>query len=168
MLYLSTLKKLMEPQGGYKNGSLQPSLYPLTGFVPGKSTQPLGQIELLTTFEDATNHRTELVRFDVVDLEASFNAILGRMNLNRLCTAVHHNFLCMKIPGPKGVITVCGEQSSDRKTLYRHETKCAEKGEASKSVHVLSGTGESKTDHPERYLPKPLPEAELKETHLRQ
>lgn len=109
ILYLSTLKKLMEPQGGYKNDSLQPSLYPLTGFVPGKSIQPLGQIELLTTFEDATNHRTELVRFDVVDMEASFNAILGRTTLNRLCAAIHHNFLCMKIPGPKGVITVRGE-----------------------------------------------------------
>ncbi|XP_010229878.1 uncharacterized protein LOC100838958 [Brachypodium distachyon] len=93
ILYLSMLKKLMEPQGGYKNGSLQPSLYPLSGFVPGKSIQPLGQIELLTTFGDATNHRTELVRFDVMDMEASFNAILGRMTLNRLCAAVHHNFL---------------------------------------------------------------------------
>lgn len=72
----------------------------------------------------------------------------------------------MKIPGPKGVITVRGEQSSDRKTLYRHETKCTEKGEASKSVHMLSGTGESKTDHSERYIPKPLPEGELKEIRV--
>lgn len=104
------------------------------------------------------------MRFDVVDMETSFNAILGRTILNRLCAAVHHNFLCMKIPSPKCVITVRGEQSSDRKTLYRHETKCAEKGEASKSVRVLSGTGESKTDHPERYIPKPLPEGELMRT----
>ncbi|XP_010236644.1 uncharacterized protein LOC104584183 [Brachypodium distachyon] len=102
------------------------------------SIQPPGQIELLTTFGDATNHRTELVRFDMVDIEASFDAILGRTTLNRLCAAVHHNFLCMKIPGPKDVIAVRGEQSSNRKTLYRHETKCAEKEESSKSVHVLS------------------------------
>jgi hypothetical protein len=43
ILYLSTLKKLMEPQGGYKEGMLGPSLYPLTGSVLSNPSSHLGK-----------------------------------------------------------------------------------------------------------------------------
>lgn len=66
----------MEPRGGYREGTLEPSLYPLTGFVPERSIWPLGQIELLMTFGSQDNHRTDRVHFDVVDLESSFNAVI--------------------------------------------------------------------------------------------
>lgn len=38
ILYLSTLKRLMEPTA---EGTLEPSLYPLTGFVSKRSIRPL-------------------------------------------------------------------------------------------------------------------------------
>jgi hypothetical protein len=100
IFYLHALKKLMQPQGGYKPGTLAPILYPLTGFIPGKEITPVGKIELAITFEDEGDYWTETIHFDVVEAESSFNSNIGRVTLNRFNSTIHQNFLCMKTPGP--------------------------------------------------------------------
>ena len=39
-----------------------------------------------------------------------YNAIMGRGSINKFEAIVHGLYLCMKIPGPQGVITVYGNQ----------------------------------------------------------
>jgi hypothetical protein len=41
-----------------------------------------------------------------------YNAIMGRGSINKFEAAIHGLYLCMKIPGPQGVITVYGNQQT--------------------------------------------------------
>jgi hypothetical protein len=43
-----------------------------------------------------------------------YNAIMGRGSINKFEAAIHRLYLCMKIPGPQGVITVYGNQQTAR------------------------------------------------------
>ena len=50
--------------------------------------------------------------FDIVDMVYPYNAIMGRGSINKFKAAIHALYLCMKIPGPQGVITVYGNQQT--------------------------------------------------------
>jgi hypothetical protein len=93
---------------GLPSSRLRPPEKPLVGFN-GQPMDAVGQITLSVTFGQDDNARTEDVVFDVVDLHYLYNAIFGRASLNRFEAIPHHNYLCMKMPGPKGVITVWGD-----------------------------------------------------------
>jgi hypothetical protein len=41
-----------------------------------------------------------------------YNAIMGRGSINKFEAAIHGLYLCMKILGPQGVITVYGNQQT--------------------------------------------------------
>jgi hypothetical protein len=43
-----------------------------------------------------------------------YNAIMGQGSINKFEAAIHRLYLCMKIPGPQGVITVYGNQQTAR------------------------------------------------------
>jgi hypothetical protein len=43
-----------------------------------------------------------------------YNAIMGRGSINKFEAAIHGLYLCMKIPGPQGVITVYDDQQTSR------------------------------------------------------
>jgi hypothetical protein len=72
-------------------------------------TWPLGHVELLVTFGDSTNFRTERIDFDVADLNLLYNAVLGRPALLKFMAATHYAYLQMKMPGLSGPITVFGD-----------------------------------------------------------
>ena len=50
---------------------------PFHGIIPGKQAMPLGQIDLLVTFSNEVNFRTENLMFEVADFTGSYHAILG-------------------------------------------------------------------------------------------
>jgi hypothetical protein len=43
-----------------------------------------------------------------------YNAIMGRGSINKFEAAIHGLYLCMKISGPQGAITVYGNQQAAR------------------------------------------------------
>jgi hypothetical protein len=94
---------------GISHSLLKPSDNPLYGFG-GKGTFPVGKIELPLSFGVAPNARSEQVTFDIVDMVYPYNAIMGRGSINKFEAAIHGLYLCMKIPGPQGAITVYGNQ----------------------------------------------------------
>jgi hypothetical protein len=96
---------------GINHSLLKPSDNPLYGFS-GKGTFPVGKIELPLSFGVAPNARSEQVTFDIVDMVYLYNAIMGRGSINKFEAAIHGLYLCMKIPGPQGVITVYGNQQT--------------------------------------------------------
>jgi hypothetical protein len=98
---------------GISHSLLKPSDNPLYGFS-GKGTFLVGKIELPLSFGVAPNARSKQVTFNIVDMVYPYNAIMGRGTINKFEAAIHGLYLCMKIPGPQGVITVYGNQQTTR------------------------------------------------------
>jgi hypothetical protein len=98
---------------------LHPPEYPLQGFR-GKPIKPVGKILLPVSFGDLDNARTETLIFDVVDIYHPYLAIFGRGFMNKFDAVIRQQFLCMKIPAPKGVITVFGDQQEARNIERGH------------------------------------------------
>jgi hypothetical protein len=98
---------------GISHSLLKPSDNPLYGFG-GKGTFPVGKIELPLSFGVEPNARSEQVTFEIVDMLYPYNAIMGRGSINKFEAAIHGLYMCMKIPGPQGVITVYGNQQTAR------------------------------------------------------
>jgi hypothetical protein len=79
-----------------------------------KGTFLVGKIELSLSFGAAPNARSEQVTFDIVDMVYPYNAIMGCGSINKFEAAIHGLYLCMKIPGPQGVIIIYGDQQTVR------------------------------------------------------
>ncbi|XP_062217680.1 uncharacterized protein LOC133917865 [Phragmites australis] len=71
---------------------------------------PLGQIELSVTFGMLDNFHTKKLTFDVADFEMAYNVIQGHLMLGKFMAVVHYTYQTLKILGPKGIITVRGDQ----------------------------------------------------------
>jgi hypothetical protein len=80
----------------------------------------VGKISLPVSFGDLDNARTETLTFDVVDFCHPYLAIFGRGFMNKFDAVIRQQFLCMKIPAPKGVITVFGDQQEARNIEKGH------------------------------------------------
>jgi hypothetical protein len=101
ILYAHTLRLL-----GIGLDQLWPSTMPFHGVAPGKRIQPLGQINLLVWFGTPDNFRKETLTFEVVGFRGAYHAILGRPCYAKFMVVPNYTYLKMKMPGPKGVITV--------------------------------------------------------------
>jgi hypothetical protein len=97
----STLGEMGIPQS-----ALRPSTAPFHGVVPRIKTLPLGQIDLPVTFGDVRNFRTEILTFEVVGFSGTYHAILRRPEYAKFMAVPNYTYLKLKIPGPKGIITV--------------------------------------------------------------
>jgi hypothetical protein len=96
---------------GISHSLLKPADNPLYGFR-GKGTFPVGKIELPLSFGVAPNVWSEQVTFDIVDMVYPYNAIMGHGLINKFEAAIHGLYLCMKILGPQGMITIYGDQQT--------------------------------------------------------
>jgi hypothetical protein len=80
------------------------------GIIPGKKAESLGQIALDVVFGDSKNYRKEKLTFEVVDFQSAYHAILGRPAYARFMARPCYVYLKLKMPGPRGVITITGNQ----------------------------------------------------------
>jgi hypothetical protein len=83
--------------------SLKPTDCSFHGIVPGAANYPLGRIELDVCFGSSSNYHREKLEFEVMDWPSQYHAILGHPAF-----AKYYTYLTLKIPGPKGMITVQG------------------------------------------------------------
>jgi hypothetical protein len=114
ILFLKTFEKMNLSQH-----MLHLPEYPLQGFGR-KPIKPVGKVSLPVSFGDLDNARTESLTFDVVDIYHPYLAIFGRGFMNKFDAVIRQQFLCMKIPAPKGVITVFGDQQEARNIEKGH------------------------------------------------
>jgi len=121
IIYLETLDLL-----GIERALLQPSAGGFHGVVPGKKALPVGRIDLPVYFGTAANFRKEVLTFEVVGFRGTYNAIIGRPSYARFMAIPNYTYLKLKMPGPKGVITV----SSSYEHAYECDVECVEYGEA--------------------------------------
>jgi hypothetical protein len=104
IMYRDTMQKL-----GIKENMLEPSKTTFHGIVPGLSCVPMGKIWIDVMFGNRDNCRVENLIFEVVDLVSPYHALLGRPALAKFMASTHVEHLKMKMPGPKGVITIIGD-----------------------------------------------------------
>jgi hypothetical protein len=136
ILFLKTFEKMNLSQH-----MLDPPEYPLQGFR-GKPIKPVGKISLPVSFGNLDNARTENITFDVVDIYHPYLAIFGRGFMNKFGAVIRQKFLCMKMPAPKGVITVFGNQQEARNIEKGHTP-------GQTNVYQLKTTNEKKKTYEE-------------------
>jgi hypothetical protein len=129
LLYRTSMEKL-----GIPAIQLKPTKLTFHGIVPGHSCTPMGKIQLEVLFGEKDNHRREPIWFEVVDLNNPYHVLLGRPALAKFMVVPHYAYLKMKLPGPRGVITVTG--------CYKKSIECAR--DSSKLAEALVITEEKR------------------------
>jgi hypothetical protein len=76
--------------------------------VLGSANYPLGRMALDVCFGNFQNYRKEKLDFEVMDWPSQYHAILGRPAFSRFMAVPHYTYLVLKMPGPRGIITVKG------------------------------------------------------------
>jgi hypothetical protein len=122
LLYRSSIEKL-----GIPPAQLKPSRLTFHGIVPGHSCTPLGRVQLEVPFGKKGNSHHEPIWFEVVDISSPYHALLGHPALAKFMAVPHYAYLKMKLPGPRGVITVSGS--------FKKSLACAK--ESSQLAEVL-------------------------------
>jgi len=120
IIYLETLDLL-----GINRAQLQPSAGGFHGVVLGKKALPVGRIDLPICFGTTANFRKEVPTFEVVGFRGTYHAIIGRLGYAKFMAIPNYTYLKMKMPRPKGVITV----SSSYEHAYECDVECVEYGE---------------------------------------
>jgi hypothetical protein len=103
LLYQSSMEKL-----GIPLAQLKPSRLTFHGIMPGHSCTPMGRVQLEVLFGEKGNSCREPIWFEVVDISSPYHALLGHPALAKFMAVPHHAYVKMKLPGPRGVITVLG------------------------------------------------------------
>jgi hypothetical protein len=101
ILYVHTLRLL-----GIGLDQLRSSTTPFHGVTPSKRVQYLRQINRPVWFGTPHNFRKETLTFEVVGFRGAYHAILRRPCYAKFMAVPNYTYLKMKMPGPKGVITV--------------------------------------------------------------
>ena len=82
--------------------------------IPGVEVCTRGSVVLEVTFGSPGNSRRYELLFPIAPFQSGHHALLGRAAFARFNALPHYGYLTLKMPGPRGVITVSGitERSS--------------------------------------------------------
>jgi hypothetical protein len=128
ILYMHTLRLM-----GIGLDQLRPSTTSFHGVTPGKRVQPLEQIDLPVWFGTPDNFCKEPLTFEVVEYRGAYHAILWRSCYSKFMAIPNYTYIKMKMPGPKGVITV----GSSIEHAFDYDVECVEHAEALALDEVL-------------------------------
>ena len=101
LLYQDTVRKM-----GIDPSRIKPTKTSFKGVIPGVEGRCTGSITLVVVFGSPDNFRSEEVIFDIVPFRSGYHALLGRTAFARFNAVPHYAYLKLKMPGPRGVITV--------------------------------------------------------------
>ncbi|KAK1698476.1 hypothetical protein QYE76_015173 [Lolium multiflorum] len=111
IMYKHTMRTL-----GITENMLQPTHTTFHGIVPGLSCAPIGKVRVDVSFGGRDNCRVENLEFEVVDLDSPYHALLGRPALAAFMASTHTAYLKMKMPAPRGPLTVVGNYKVSMET----------------------------------------------------
>ena len=98
-------------------------------------------------FGTAANFIKEVLTYEVVGFRDMYHAIIRRPGYAKFMAITNYTYLKLKMPGPKGVITV----SSSYEHAYECDVECFEYGEAVENSTKLA----SKLEAPAAEAPEP-------------
>jgi hypothetical protein len=80
------------------------------GVIPGQASTLIGCIDLEVSCGTGENKHREMVTFEVASFDTGYNYILGRPFLLRFMVVIHTAYAIIKMPSPRGVITLKSDQ----------------------------------------------------------
>ena len=104
LLYQDTVRKM-----GIDHSMIKPTKTTFKGVIPGVEARCTGSITLEVVFGSPYNYHTEELIFDIIPFCSNYHALLGRTAFARFNMVQHYAYLKLKMPGPRGVITVNGK-----------------------------------------------------------
>jgi hypothetical protein len=105
LLFVSTLKKM----GLDISKMVTRSKALFYGIISGNAATPIGSVVPPVTFGTKENYRTEYIKFEVVNFESSYHAILSRPALAKFMGVPYYVYRLLKMPGKTGVLAFCGD-----------------------------------------------------------
>jgi hypothetical protein len=78
--------------------------------ILGQLSTPIGCIDLEVSCGSGENKCREMLTFEVASFDIGYNCILGRPFLLKFMTVIHTAYATIKMPGPKGFITLKSDQ----------------------------------------------------------
>jgi hypothetical protein len=91
---------------GFSLAKLTPMHDTFHGVIPGQSSTPIGRIDLEVSCGSGDNKRREMLMFKVASFDIGYNYILRRSFLLKFMAVIHTAYATVKMPSPKGVITI--------------------------------------------------------------
>ena len=101
---------------GINPSRIKPTKTTFKGVIPGVEARCMGSITLEVVFGSPYNFRSEDLIFDIVPFRSGYHALLGRIVFARFNAVPHYAYLKLKMPGPRGVITVNGNTEHSLRT----------------------------------------------------
>jgi hypothetical protein len=80
------------------------------GVIPGQASTPIGRIDLEVSCGTGENKHREMLTFEVASFNIGYNCILGRPFLLKFMAVIQTAYATVKMPGPRGVITLKSNQ----------------------------------------------------------
>ena len=79
------------------------------GVTLGPGARCTGSLSLQVTFGSPDNFRREHLTFHIAPFQSGYQALLGREAFARFNAIPHYTSVTLKMPGPRGIITVHGD-----------------------------------------------------------
>ena len=92
------------------------------GVTPGPGARCTGPLLLQIIFGSPANFRRELLTFHIALFQSGYQALIGREAFARFNAIPHYASLTLKMPGPRGIISVHG---SIKRSLRAEESEAA-------------------------------------------
>ena len=103
LIYQDTVCKM-----GIDPSRISQSSTTFKGVIPGVEAHCTGSLTLEVVFGSPDNFRSEELIFDIAPFRSGYHALLGRTAFARFNAVPHYAYLKLKMPGPRGVITISG------------------------------------------------------------
>ena len=103
LLYQDIVRKM-----GIDPSRIKPTKLTFKGVIPSVEACCTGSITLEVVFGSPDNFRSKDLIFDIVPFGSGYHALLGQTAFARFNAVPHYAYLKLKMPGPRGVITVNG------------------------------------------------------------
>ena len=97
---------------GIDPSKIKPTKPTFKGVIPGVEARCTGSVTLEVVFGHPDNYRDKELTFDIVPFHSSYHALLGRTAFAQFNVVPHYAYLKLKMPSPRGVITVNGKSQN--------------------------------------------------------
>ena len=103
LIYQDTIRKM-----GVDPSRISQSSTTFKGVIPGVESRCTGSPTLEVVFDSPDNFRSEELLFDIAPFRSGYHALLGRTAFAHFNAVPHYAYLKLKMPGPRGIITISG------------------------------------------------------------
>ena len=116
LLYQDTIRRM-----GIDPTKIHHSHTSFKGVMSGPYANCTGSLPLEVVFGSSDNFRREKLVFHIAPIKSSYQALLGREAFARFNAIPHYVSLTLKMPGPRGIISLkgnfeCSSNTEERET----------------------------------------------------